>query len=157
MRGLVLAAACVAGAVGLTAPGGVAAAESNWLIIKADSGAYGYDAGSMEKDAATGEVVVTVGMYLSEPATWGDVPYSFMIQEAEFDCVAEEYTAPLISLLDDNMEPLDVKQGTNWAPVQDNGVAQVIFDMVCNGRKIPEFVPAGDDDSAMRAMKAFFK
>jgi hypothetical protein len=29
--------------------------------------------------------------------------------------------------------------------------------MVCNGRKIPKFVAAGDDTAAMLAMKAFFK
>lgn len=157
MRALSLVASLSMTALVLALSNGGALAESRWLIIHGDDGAYGYDAGTIETDAESGMKVVTVGMYLPEPAAWDDTPYNFMIEEAQYDCVAEEYSAPLIALFDDNLEPTGVKQGRNWATVHDNGVAKIIFEAVCNGRKISQAVPAGDDTAAMHAMKAFFK
>lgn len=134
-----------------------ATADERWLVIKSADGAYGYDQGSVV-DKGSGHYTFSTGMYLSKPATASSVTYNYMLTDSELNCTDWTYTSSTFYLFDDNAKMLDMKEGNgNWDPADENGVMDILAQMVCSHRTIGSAVEAGDMEQAMKTMKGFFK
>jgi len=138
-----------------------ATGAEQWVIYKDATAAWGYNAGTLARDAS-GTINATYASYTVAPAELKGRAYHYIVTDVTFDC--GKRTARYIKMvsLDDDAGTVDVLSPGDKIPAKpiDDAVAfdtitQMLFGMACESKIAPKGgMPAGDRTSALAKMKA---